>query len=218
MTGARVAPWWLLPPALLFGAGVVLAATGDAPRPEEDAVYQGDLLVGGLVQAALFVAYCFLATWRSHVSAREALALRRPPAAGTARLVGAVFAALLVANLVLEPLTHAGEEQGIAPTRDPRGDEWLLFALALVVLAVAAPISEELVFRGLGFAALPRFPIPLTAALFAAAHQLPELLAPVFVAGLVLGWLRARTDSILPGILVHAALNATGLLVALAVA
>jgi membrane protease YdiL (CAAX protease family) len=217
MSGGRVSAWWLVPPAALFTAATLAVLLGEPPG-QENAVYRGTVLVAGLVQAAVFVGYCLLAARLSRAPAREALALRRPAGRHAVRVAAAVFAALLVANIALEPLTRAGEEQGIAPTREPRGDEWLLLGLALVVFSAAAPVSEELLFRGLAFAALGRFAIPLTAALWALAHQLPVLLLPVFVAGLALGWLRARTGSVVPGIAVHAALNTAGLLVALATA
>ena len=44
-----------------------------------------------------------------------------------------------------------------------------------------------------------RFAVPVTATAFAIAHGLPELLPPVFVAGLVLGELRRRTGYVLQG-------------------
>jgi len=80
---------------------------------------------------------------------------------------------------------------------------------------VIAPIAEELTFRGLCFASMGRFALPGSAALFAVAHALPVLLLPVFLAGLGIGWLRRRTDSLYPGLAVHMSLNATALTVAL---
>jgi membrane protease YdiL (CAAX protease family) len=76
-------------------------------------------------------------------------------------------------------------------------------------------LCEELLFRGLGFAAVQRFAVPVTATAFAIAHGLPALLPPVFVAGLALGELRRRTGSLWPGVAAHAAVNLLGILVAL---
>jgi membrane protease YdiL (CAAX protease family) len=80
-----------------------------------------------------------------------------------------------------------------------------------------APVAEELVFRGLGFASLGRFALPLSTALFAVAHGLPVLLIPVGIAGLALGLLRQRSGSVLPGMGVHMTLNALALGIALLV-
>lgn len=84
-----------------------------------------------------------------------------------------------------------------------------------VVLVVACPaICEELLFRGFLLTRL----IPLLGrrdawllqgTLFAIIHLSPAMLPSHFVAGLVLGHLRLRTGSLLPGMAVHAAWNLT---------
>jgi CAAX protease family protein len=113
---------------------------------------------------------------------------------------------------------HASQRQGIAPTHGPRSThQWVVLAVAVVGLVIVAPFAEELVFRGLGFATLGRFALPLTAALFALAHGLPVLLIPVAIAGLALGWMRQRTGSVLPGMGVHMSLNGLALALALLV-
>jgi membrane protease YdiL (CAAX protease family) len=73
-------------------------------------------------------------------------------------------------------------------------------------------------FRGLCFAAMGRYALPGSAALFALAHGLPVLLVPIFVAGLVLGWVRSRSGSLYPGMAVHMTLNAVAIAAALATA
>jgi membrane protease YdiL (CAAX protease family) len=199
-----------LPVALILANFLV------APSSERDVVYQGALVVAQLVQALIFIAYCVVAAVGSRRSPREVLALRRPDWRAAARFGAAALVAIVVLNLVLERFTHAGEDQGITPTRPPHGDEWAVLAVAFVVFALVVPLSEELLFRGLAFAAFGRYAVPLSAALFALAHRLPELLLPVFVAGLLLAELRRRTESVLPGFAVHAAINALGLALAVA--
>jgi hypothetical protein len=150
---------------------------------------------------------------------RATLALRRAPLRRSLRLGASVLGVIIVANLLLDPLLHASQRQGITPTHDPRGThQWVVLAVAVVALVLVAPTAEELVFRGLGFAAFGRFALPLTTALFAIAHGLPVLLIPVAIAGLVLGLLRERTGSLLPGLGVHMSLNAIALALALLVA
>jgi uncharacterized protein len=79
--------------------------------------------------------------------------------------------------------------------------------------AIAAPIVEELFFRGMLYPLLrQRLPVWLAiianAAIFAALHFIPILLPMLFVMGLLLTFVRTRTNSIIPGILIHALNNA----------
>ena len=71
----------------------------------------------------------------------------------------------------------------------------------------AAPIAEELVFRGaIQQLARPlgeRQAVALQAVLFAVQHRGPAGMAYALVCGLVLGTLRSRTGSVWPGMLLH---------------
>jgi uncharacterized protein len=83
----------------------------------------------------------------------------------------------------------------------------------LLGTAIVAPIVEELFFRGMLYPLLRRrlpgwLAIIANAAIFAALHFIPILLPMLFVMGLLLTFVRARTDSILPSILIHALNNA----------
>ena len=86
--------------------------------------------------------------------------------------------------------------------------------LAMVLLVLLAPISEELLFRGYAFArmatVLPRdMVIFVTAAGFALAHFNGGILHPLVTLylGIATGWLRASHGSILPGIILHGGVN-----------
>jgi membrane protease YdiL (CAAX protease family) len=78
------------------------------------------------------------------------------------------------------------------------------------------PLCEELMFRGLFYNALGRFAVPGSAAAFAIAHGIPQILVQVLVAGLLLAELRRRTGSLWPGAAAHAAVNLIGIAAALA--
>jgi membrane protease YdiL (CAAX protease family) len=85
-------------------------------------------------------------------------------------------------------------------------------SLSLLRACLLAPIGEELLFRGALFAWLrPRTSawstFVLTAAMFAAIHFQPILMPISFVSGVVLGWIRERTESTLPGIVFHVGHN-----------
>ncbi len=85
-----------------------------------------------------------------------------------------------------------------------------LIALGVVVLA---PLLEEAVFRGAVFVPLrKRYPtttvVLVTAALFALVHQVPQRLLPLFLMGIVVGYLRAASGSLATSVLAHVAFNA----------
>ncbi|MBI1729590.1 CPBP family intramembrane metalloprotease [Candidatus Acetothermia bacterium] len=83
---------------------------------------------------------------------------------------------------------------------------YLFFALAI---SVGAGISEELAFRGfilkgLESAVRPPAAIALTALVFALFHFEPLQILEVFPAGLFLGYLAVKSNSIFPAIAAHA--------------
>ena len=210
-----VSPWWMAAPAALIVANFV-AAQLVTTTPTRDAVYDGGVIAGSLVQDAVIAAYVLAAALASGRPLRRVLALRAVSRSAALRLALPLLAAMIVVDMALEPLTSAGREQGIAPDHTPHSAaQWRLLLLAFVAFALVAPLAEELLFRGLGFAALGRHALLLTSILFALAHALPALLVPVFLGGRALGWVRRRSGSVYPSLGMHVALNATGLAVAL---
>jgi membrane protease YdiL (CAAX protease family) len=207
----------MLAPALLF-IGNFVGALVSSGTNERNAVYNATEIIATVSIDLILIGYVVFAVWASHCPIAATLALRRPPLRPTLKLAGLALAVVLVANLAIDPILHASQRQGIAPTHDPRNThQWAVLAIAVVGLVVVAPAAEELMFRGLGFAALRRFALPLTTILFALAHGLPVLLIPVGIAGLALGLLRQRSGSVLPGMGVHMTLNALALGIALLV-
>jgi CAAX protease family protein len=102
------------------------------------------------------------------------------------------------------------------------------FLLAWAREAICVALGEEILFRGfLGGWLIRRFGFAVGNILQALAFLLPHLLLllvslslwPViivqFVAGWLLGWLRYRSNSILPGWLAHSFTNAFGALMAM---
>lgn len=82
----------------------------------------------------------------------------------------------------------------------------------VVRIVVIAPIVEELIFRGVimsGFSRnyRPIYAIIFSALLFALFHLNPWQFPATFALGLVLGWIRIRTGSVLACILGHATHN-----------
>jgi uncharacterized protein len=84
-----------------------------------------------------------------------------------------------------------------------------------VLFALVAPFVEELTFRGLGqslLAFLGRWPsIVLVGLSFGLAHGLIEALLVLVPFGMALAWVRDRTDSVYPGMVVHGLFNGIAL-------
>jgi membrane protease YdiL (CAAX protease family) len=207
MTAGKLLAWLSLVGVLALLNYGSRAAGGE---PDRNAVFHYDLAVGGLV---LYAVMLWVVLRIARGIPREALGLRAPrswPRALGLALVALV--AILIAEQALEPLLHAGREQGLEPT-GWQSDRVGAFALNAFVIGVVDPFTEELTFRGLGFALLARFGAPIavagTAVAFALAHGLVAGLIPLIVFGLGIGWLRQRTGSVYPSMLLHAFFNGT---------
>ena len=202
---------WLAIVAALATLNYASRASGGKPPPNE--LYQWGTAVGGLVLFALILG---VVLWLAHPDEREVLALRRPVSWPAALGLGlAVLVGIAIVSGVLDPLLHPGQEQGLAPTR------WIParaapFVANFIVVAVVAPIVEELTFRGLGYSVLVRFGKPVAivgvGVAFGLAHGLIEALPVLVLFGSGLAWLRSRTDSVYPGIVLHATFNGVSLL------
>lgn len=80
-------------------------------------------------------------------------------------------------------------------------------AAAFMHHCVAAPLAEELMFRGVVQRALAPLgssrAVWIQAALFALQHRGAASMVYALCMGAVLGWLREKTGSVLPGMAVH---------------
>ena len=209
----RLVAWLALVGLLIFVNYYGRATVG---APERDVLYRWETVAAALTQFGVMLGVILLI---ARGALRELLALRRPASWGRAVLIGiGVYAATLVAAGVLEPFLDAEAEQGLVPEEwDP--ERAAPFAANFAVVSLFVPVVEELTFRGAGFTLLAaRLPAAATVlavgALFGLAHGLLAGL-PVLVAfGVGLAWLRSRTNSVYPCILLHGLFNAVALLVA----
>ncbi|MGN7471398.1 lysostaphin resistance A-like protein [Brevibacillus sp. SAFN-007a] len=132
---------------------------------------------------------------------------------------------LLLDVLVTNPLADwlglslsSEREQQIEKEIVSAKDTDMLAALAsLVVIGIMVPIAEEMLFRGVIQTYLVRrvgavAGIVLSSFWFALLHMDVALFAPLFVIGLLLGFVRHRYQSIWGAILLHAVNNMTGVL------
>jgi len=165
--------------------------------------------------AATLIGVAFVASASGGgVSAPGALGLRRP-SGSFVKTAAIAYAAYIVFALVYSPLVQPHQED---VTRDLGFHQSAFGAIAAgLLIIVAAPVSEEIFFRGFMFGGLRnRMPFvvagPLSAAIFGLFHftgtdswaVLPQL---AFL-GLALAWVYERTGSIYPTICMHALNNA----------
>jgi membrane protease YdiL (CAAX protease family) len=205
----------------LVGAVSIISYAGrfTGGKPPKNALYQYTTAASELILFAIILAVVF---WISRgLPTREAFALRRPRSWRQAiRLAIAVFIVISIANAALNPVLHGGREQGLTPSGWESGHA-AVFALNLFVLSVVGPIAEELTFRGLGFYLLQRYgqtaSIVVIGITFGLWHGLVEALPVLIIFGTGLAFLRSRTDSIFPGMLLHALFNGAALIVAVTV-
>ncbi|PYM94804.1 MAG: hypothetical protein DME04_06560 [Candidatus Rokuibacteriota bacterium] len=142
------------------------------------------------------------------------------PAAGGARRLPFVFLAVLsLGQLGGVAVDLAGRRLGLSAHWTEWFDRELawgapaIVGLSILDTVVLTPVFEEIVFRGLVFAAFRRrFGVPvaalLSAGIFAIAHGYGLLgFGAVFWSGLLWAWAYERTGSLLPSIAAHAADN-----------
>jgi uncharacterized protein len=187
-------------------------ATGSASS-NHDVVYKYSTFAGGIVQYAIWLGIVLAIG----VGRRDLFALRRPASIGGAvGLAIVVLIGVFIVEVVVDllPIENPGKEQGLTPTHWEPSHAGA-FAANLVLFAVIAPFVEELTFRGLGqslLAFLGQWPsIVLIGIAFGLAHGLVEALLVLVPFGMALAWLRARTDSVFPGMVVHGLFNALAL-------
>lgn len=210
----RLAGWIALVGALAL---LNYASRFTSGKPPADTLYRYDTAISGAVFYALTLA---VVLWVARGLRADELGLWPPRS--WARALGfalAILVALLVVEVALEAVLHATREQGLEPSHW-RSSKAVPFALNAVVVAVVAPIVEELTFRGVGFSLLARFgsaaAVAGTAAAFAADHGLVEGFPALFLFGVAVALVRLRTGSIYPGMLLHACFNGLALAQALA--
>ncbi len=222
-TPSRLVAWLVFVLALATLSYAAQLGGTDTP---DDIAYRYSSSVAALVQYGFMLAILLLIArgqgWR------QVFALRRPSSWG--RAIGIAVLSLLAIYLAAfayeRVLSFFGdwsptEEQGLVPDGwdSSRADAFVAFFL---VVTFVAPIVEELTYRGLGLSLLGPYgtvlAIVITGVLFGAAHGLLVAFPILAVFGIVVGWLRVKTNSIYPPMLLHATFNGTALVVSVAIA
>jgi membrane protease YdiL (CAAX protease family) len=211
---------WLVFVSLLAVLGYASRLT-DTEMPD-DLAYRYSSSVAAVIQYGIMLGILLLIA--RGLPRRELFALRRPAswkrALGLAALaLVAIYAAAFVYERALSLFGNwnATDEQGLVPNGWDSSRAGAFVAFFLVVTFVA-PVVEELTYRGQGISLLlPWGSMPAigaTGVLFGAAHGLLIALPVLTIFGIVVGWLRVRTDSVYPGMALHATFNGIALIAA----
>jgi membrane protease YdiL (CAAX protease family) len=191
-------------------------ASSSSARSDRNVLYHWSTAIGGaVVYAFLLVIALSIAVGASR---RALFALVRPRSLwGAIGRMVVVLIGIYILAAGLDPVLHPGREQGLTPTHWEPGHAGA-FAANFVVVAVLAPVVEELIFRGLGYSLLERYgrrlAILVVGIAFGLAHGLVDALPLLVAFGWGLAWVRSRTGSVYPGIVLHALFNAIALVVA----
>jgi membrane protease YdiL (CAAX protease family) len=213
----RLAFWVLfvgLIAALNYAARFSGSGSGTSRGVSHQEIYSWSTFAGGTVIYAVWLGIVLLIV----IDRFDLLALRPPKQWFPAlKLAVSVIVGIFVWELIssLLPLPQSpGKEQGITNVHWEPAHAGA-FAANFVLFAVIAPFVEELTFRGAGQSLLRflgRAPsILLVGIAFGLAHGLVEALLILVPFGVGLAWLRDRTGSVLPGMLVHALFNGVAL-------
>jgi uncharacterized protein len=208
-------PWgpWLGTLATLGMLGLAIAAAGVVAGLAPVGTQNLELVVLGIWQGLVVLLTLVLAALSG--GPRNALALGRPRGAPGVYLAAVLL--LLLLNAAVSVVQYFTFPQHMYTDLKPfvgfmTGPDWLL---ALLVIGVGAPLSEELLFRGFLQSALAGSRIGfvgaslISTAMWTALHAsyTPFGIAQVFLIGLFFCWLLWRTGSLWVAIFCHALYN-----------
>jgi len=213
----RLAAWALVAIPLIVLGFVSYAMSGSTSSAKQ-ALFSWSFAISNAVFLGIWIAISLAIS----NGRRELRALRRARiSAGRVTAIGLLaVAATFVASLLVNSLGgHPGREQQLL-TGHWQSGKLAPFIACVLVLTVLTPFAEELFVRGLGFSLFSPFgraiAMTVPALAWALMHGLPAAILPLFVFGIGLGYLRDRSDSAVPGMIIHGLYN--GLAVALAYA
>jgi membrane protease YdiL (CAAX protease family) len=211
----------LIVAASILGAVLVLGTGTVAGGASGRGMWRQDMsaLATLAVWQAIAVGLTVLASRLSGGRARDVLALR-PPRAGLIYLQAVLLMAALqlAVSAVQYTLLPQDMYADLRPIVQLFGEQWVL---ALLVVGVGAPLSEELLFRGFLLSALARSRLGfaggalVTTSLWTALHAGYSLagIVEVFTIGLFFSWLLWRSGSLRVPMFCHALYNSLIVLV-----
>ncbi|MGA9762317.1 MAG: type II CAAX endopeptidase family protein [Gaiellaceae bacterium] len=208
---------WVLVAIPLIALAFASYATSSSTNSKQ-ALFNWSFAANGVVFYGIWVAISLAIS-----NGRPQLRAFRRPRIGWGRITGLALLAIggaVVANMIVNAFGgHPGREQQLLSGHWQSG-RLAPFIASVLVLTVLTPLGEELFVRGLGYSLFSPFgravAIAVPAMAWTLMHGLPAAIFPLFVFGVGLGYLRDRSDSVFPGMIVHGLYN--GMAVALAYA
>ena len=119
------------------------------------------------------------------------------------------FVLVLITGIVIEPVLNLFPESFL----DLLNQMGANGGWSVLMLAILAPVMEEVLFRGILLESVREKyssgrAIVVSALMFGVIHVIPQQVVNAFVIGLILGFIYVRTDSLWPVIIIHALNNA----------
>ena len=200
--------------AVFVGYGYVVSTATGKQMPDGRTLAENGLVLSlaTLLSAPVVVSLCILFAWlRRTCSVGEYLALRVPSLGVTLKWLGGFVLFAVVTDLVTILMGRS-----IVPDFMVRVMQTAVIPpLLWLAVVIAAPFSEEFLFRGFLFEGLYRSrlkaagAILITSLVWTVIHQQYDLLQMlwILVAGVLLGIARVTTGSLLLCILLHAFMN-----------
>lgn len=192
-------------------------APGAAPRLDLP------IIASGLGNLLIFGGVCLTFAWLGRVSLSGFLPMRAPPILIAIAAVILGLASWPIAHEILAWMSDWGiaaisQSQLMRTAKLMEGFGKVSPVITLLSLALITPIGEEIAFRGYLYSAFeskkaPWRAIVISATLFATFHVVApgvlsfERFAPSLFLGLVLGWVRQRSGSIWPSLVIHVTHN-----------
>jgi len=216
----RAVPLWTPLAVMLaafLGAGILYAIIAGAAGADASGIEDlpGALIAATFFQDALLVGGTLLSLRLAGAAGRTTLGLRRTPLLPALGWAAVVFGAFWLANVVILLLFGSPDDQALVQDLKREQSVAVLVGYAFLV-CLAAPLAEELFFRGFVFPLLSArigliWGMIVTGGVFALVHATGspvEALVVLFVLGVGLCALAYLTRSLLPCIGLHALNNA----------
>ncbi len=210
---------FLLLTVLAFLAALMISVIlhgirGESPGTPPTPTWMG---IEAVLGSIIWIPVALLGARRSSLQTSQALSLRWPTshgwklfflggAAGVFMLTPAVWLQQISSRFLPKIGTNLIQQ---LEKQDPSLHALMLISLAVVI---AAPLAEEIFFRGFAFRGMTTkkgfWPSAIfISVVFAVIHIEPANILPIFVLSLVLCWFQWRTSSVIPPIIGHATYN-----------
>lgn len=200
------------------------------PAPGAEARLDGPIIASGLGNLLIFGGVCLTFAWLGRVSVSGFLPMKAPPILIAIAAVILGIASWPIAHEILAWMNDLGiaaisQSQLARTAKLMENWEKVSPVITLLSIALITPLGEEIAFRGYLYSAFeskkhPLRAIFISAGLFAAFHVVApgvlsfERFAPSLFLGLILGWVRQRSGSIWPSLVIHVTHNGLLLLFA----